>query len=123
MEKEYLESLVGPEAAAEIYDRHQQELGALRLEHALTRAVDRAGGRSAKAIRALMDEQALAGAEDVDAAAGEAVAQLKRENPWLFVTPQVSSPGTGALTVTRTPTMEDVGKMSMAEYRRYRQSR
>ena len=123
MDKEYLENLVGAEAAAQILERHRAEMNALRLDSALSRAVERSGGRNQKAIRALLDESALLGAEDLNAAAEEAVAALKKDNGWLFAMPQVSSPGTGAMTVTRTPTMADVSKMSMAEYRRYRQGK
>ena len=123
MDKEFLENLVGAEAAEAILQAHQQEVNALRLEQALGGAVKHAGGRNEKAIRALLDEQAILQAEDMDAAAEQAVAELKRQNGWLFAPPQVSSPGTGAVTVTHTPSLEDVGKMSMAEYKRYRQSR
>lgn len=123
MELEYLEGLVGPELAGQILQRHQQELDSLRREQAITLAVERAGGRNGKAIRALIDETALQNAQDVNAAAAEAVAAVKRENGYLFALPQVSSPGTGALSVDTTPSMDAVAKMSMAEYRRYRLGR
>ena len=123
MDKEFLENLVGAEAAEAILQAHQQELGKLRLEQALGAAVKQAGGRSEKAIRALLDEQEILQAEDMESAAQAAVAEIKRQNGWLFAPPQVSSPGTGAVTVTHTPSMEDVAKMSMAEYKRYRQGR
>lgn len=123
MDKEFLENLVGAEAAQTILQAHQQELNALRLEQALSGAVRQAGGRNERAIRALLDEQAILQAEDMSAAAENAVAELKRQNSWLFAPPQVSSPGTGAMTVSHTPSLEDVGKMSMAEYKRYRQGR
>lgn len=119
MDKQYLENLVGAEAAAEILKRHRAALA----ECALRDAVKRCGGRSEKAIRALLDESALLESEDLTAAAEEAVQELKRQNAWLFAPPQVSSPGTGAMTVTHTPSLEDVGKMSMAEYKRYRMGR
>ena len=123
MDKAFLENLVGAEAAEAILQAHQQELGKLRLEQALGAAVKQAGGRSEKAIRALLDEQEILQAEDMESAAQAAVAEIKRQNGWLFAPPQVSSPGTGAVTVTHTPSMEDVAKMSMAEYKRYRQGR
>ena len=119
MDKEYLENLVGAEAAAEIWQKHRSELAELVLRD----AVKRSGGRNEKAIRALLDESALLESQDMAAAAESAIAELKSQNGWLFAPPQVSSPGTGALTVSCTPSLEDVGKMSMAEYRRYRQSR
>ena len=120
MNEEYLENLIGAEAAREILALHLQELDALRREHALERAIDAAGGRNAKAIRALIDEEALAQSEDAFAAATAAVAALKQENGWLFAQPQVSAPGTGALQVSKMPTMADIGRMSMAEYKQYR---
>lgn len=119
MDKEYLENLVGAEAAAEILKRHRAALA----EHALRDAVKRSGGRNEKAIRAMLDEQAILDSEDIAAAAEDAVQALKKENAWLFMPPQVSSPGTGAMTVTHTPSLEDVGKMTMAEYKRYRMGR
>ena len=123
MDKEYLENLVGAEAAQDIYERHCRKLQAVKVDAALSRAVERCGGRNERAIRALLDESALLEAENLNEAAEAAVAALKKENGWLFAMPQVSSPGTGALTVTHTPTMADVSKMSMAEYRRYRQGK
>ena len=120
MDEQYLETLMGAEAAQQVLALHRQEMDALRREHALERAIDAAGGRNAKAIRALIDEDALAGAEDAFAAATAAVAALKTENGWLFAPPQVSAPGTGALQVSKMPTMADIGRMSMAEYKQYR---
>ena len=120
MDEQYLESLIGAEAAQVVLALHRQELDALRREHALERAIEAAGGRNAKAIRALMDENALAEADDPMAAATAAVNALKQENGWLFAAPQVSAPGTGALQVSKMPTMADIGRMSMAEYKQYR---
>ena len=120
MDEEYLVTLIGPEAAGEVLALHRQELDALRREHALERAIESAGGRNIKAIRALMDESALMEAEDPLAAATAAVNALKQENAWLFATPQVTAPGTGALQVSKPHTMADIGRMSMAEYRQYR---
>ena len=122
MEK-FLNELLAPEVASQVLERHRQELTALHLEYALDRAVERSGGRNKKAIRALLDEEALLLAENVDEAAKNAVDNLKKENAWLFAAPQVSSPGVGAMSVTHSPSLEDVGNMSMAEYRRYRQGR
>jgi hypothetical protein len=120
MDEQYLESLIGAEAAQVVLALHRQELDALRREHALERAIEAAGGRNAKAIRALMDENALAEADDPMAAATAAVNALKQENGWLFAAPQVSAPGTGALQVSKMPTMADIGRMSMQEYKQYR---
>lgn len=120
MDREQLEALVGAEAAEQVLALHEQAMAALRREHMLERAIDAAGGRNSRAIRALIDEGALAEAEDPQAAVNAAVAALKQENGWLFAAPQVASPGTGALQVEKKRTMEDIAKMSMAEYKQYR---
>ena len=120
MDKEYLEQLVGPEAAADIWERHRAALRSQQVGYALSLAVAAAGGRNEKAIRALLDEEAIAASEDSVEAARQAVAQLKQEQGWLFVPPAVSSPGTGALVLDRQPSMGDIAAMTMAEYRQYR---
>lgn len=119
----FLNELLGGELAGQVLEKHNAVVSGLRLEYALDRAVEACGGRNKKAIRAMLDETAIMCAEDVDSAARNAVESLKKENGWLFLQPQVSSPGTGAMTVTRSPSLEDVGNMSMAEYRRYRQGK
>ena len=120
MDKEYLENLVGAEAAEQILQRHDQALRKLRCEHALSLAVRDAGGRNETAIRALINESDIAGAQDMAAAAASAVEGLKRQHSYLFQLPVVSSPGTGSAVAHGAYSMEDVGKMSMAEYRKYR---
>ena len=127
MDKAFLEQLIGNgEVAQTIWQEHQRivddyesRLQQQVLDHAVQQAVTAAGGRSEKAIRALLDQQGIAGAEDVFAAARQAVQALKQEQPYLFSLPQVYSPGTGtdrAMPVSSA----DVAAMSMAEYRRYR---
>ena len=119
MDREYLENLVGAEAAQEIWQKHEAAVNALRCEHALAMAVQAAGGRSQKAIRALINESDILAAQDMGAAAASAVEGLKREHGYLFCAPVVSSPGTG--TAIPAPTdMNAIGKMSMAEYRKFR---
>ena len=129
MDREFIEQLIGPgEAAEAILQAHEQVVGDFRgqlrrqaVDHAVRQAVTAAGGRSEKAIRALLDEAAIAGAEDVTAAAGQAVQNLKAEQPYLFGIPQVYSAGTGT-DRSRAVTSEDIAKMTMAEYRRYRRN-
>ena len=120
MDEIFLQELVGQEAAQQILQRHRQEMDALRCDHALASAIRAAGGRSEIAIGALLDRNAIAAAEDMQQAAERAVAQLKREHGYLFAMPVVSSPGTGRLTVDAPFSMDDVGKMSMEEYRKWR---
>ena len=78
---------------------HKQELAALKLEHALHTAVQKAGGRNAKAIAALLDLQAIGDSEDLAGALDGALEELKEEHDYLFASPQTPPPyarGTGA---------------------------
>ena len=77
---------------------HRRELEQLRLESALTAAVTRAGGRSQKAVAALLDMDAITAAQDVDAALDAALQTLRKEQAWLFdsPTPPPYAPFTGA---------------------------
>ena len=83
-------------------------------ESQLQQAVAAAGGRNYVAIRALIGQL-----PQDEAAARSAVRQVQRENPYLFGGP-VSAPGTGGNPVSGDYTMEELGKLSPAEYRRYR---
>ena len=66
MDKEFLEGLIGPEAAQQVLALHQKELDTLRLQQALGTAMRQAGGRNEKAIRALLDEQAILESGDME---------------------------------------------------------
>ena len=83
-------------------------------EGQLQQAVTAAGGRNYIAIRALVGDL-----PQDEAGAKAAVAQVKRENPYLFGG-QVSAPGTGGNPIPGDYPMEELGKLSPAEYRRYR---
>ena len=92
MEKEFLEGLgMEPEAVEAVLaahektvQAHQAELAALQLQHRVSEAVHAAGGRSVKAIAALLDMDDIRDSEDVDGALQEAIAKLKKESGWLF---------------------------------------
>ena len=58
----------------------------LRFDHCLVRAIDKAGGRSEKAIRALLDLETLREREDQQHAMEEALEELKRTSGYLFET-------------------------------------
>ena len=119
--KDFIEKLLGQtEEAAAITAEYESRVRALSAGHALKLAVSAAGGRNLTAIRALLDEQAIACSEDMDAAAKLAVGQVKRENPYLFAQLQVSAPGTGTAQSGTDYTVDELGRLSMAEYRRYR---
>lgn len=120
MERAFLEELIADEAVVDaILQEHQRTVSDVRYQHTLSAAVERAGGRNLTAIRALLDESALMGAEDVDKAVKDAVAQLKKEHGYLFRT--ASQPYAAGETVgAKSYGMEDLAGMSMAEYRRFR---
>ena len=65
-------------------ERHTREITQLQTRGAVAVAISAAGGRNHKAITALLDMQALADAEDVDAAAAAAVEQVKKDCGYLF---------------------------------------
>ncbi len=63
---------------------HKKAIMDLRMTHALEQAVTKAGGRSVKAITALMDMEAIAQKDDICAAVEEAVETLKQSDGYLF---------------------------------------
>ena len=125
MEQDFIESLGLDEATAElvrsehqkVIDAYESRIRSLTVDAAVKQAVTAAGGRNLTAIRALMDESAFG--QDIEASAKAAVSAIKRENPYLFGGMAVTSPGTGAPT-SLGYTQEELGKMSLSEYRRYR---
>lgn len=83
-------------------DKHEQEMNELRFDHRLESAIGKAKGRSNKAIRAMLDVEALRTSEQQEQAIGDALEQLKRENGYLFeaeitVPLYASGTGTGAM--------------------------
>ena len=87
------------------------------VDHAVRQAVSAAGGRNVTAIRALLDETSFG--DDPESDARAAVAKVKQENPYLFAG-LFTAPGTGG-PAPRPVTHRDLEKMSLAEYRAYRQ--
>ena len=75
----------------------EQKYHAARLDSAVGQAIAKARGRNQKAITALLDLQALQQAEDLQAAAQQAVEKVKRECGYLFDTLPGFAPGTGAV--------------------------
>ena len=118
--KEFIENLLGQtEEAAAIAAEFDSRIRSMTVEHALQSAVTAAGGRNITAIRALLDESAIGASEDIAAAAQSAVARCRRQHGYLFEEPRVYAPGTGS---SRNDgyTMEELGKLSLSEYRKYR---
>lgn len=106
MDKEFLEKLgLAEEAVAAILQEQEKtaaaygaQLQQLQLEHGVQLAVQRHGGRSLKAISALLDMDAIGAEEDISAAAETAVKALKKEHSYLFEAekPPVYARNTGA---------------------------
>ena len=126
MEQDFIDTLGLDEATAQlvraehqkVIDAYESRIRSLTVDAAVKQAVTAAGGHNLTAIRALMDESAFG--EDIEAGAKAAVARVKRENPYLFGgMTQVTSPGTGAPT-SMGYTQEELGKLPLSEYRRYR---
>ena len=115
--KEFLEQLAcEPEVVEAIDGEVKRRMRVMQAQAAVKEAVAAAGGRNLKAIRALLDEAAVEGAEDMDAAARAAVAAVRKDSPYLFGQGAVFAQNTGNLPLTQ----QELGAMSFAEYRRYR---
>ena len=73
-------------------------MAAVRFDAALNTAIGKAGGRSEKAIRALLDLDGLRASSDRETAIAAALEQLEQENGYLFgvPTPPPYAAGTGA---------------------------
>ena len=95
MDKEFLENLGMDDQAVEavlqahnqVVQEHQAQLAALQLQHQVSEAVQQAGGRSVKAICALLDMDTIANSEDVPGALENALKELKQESGYLFQAP------------------------------------
>lgn len=76
----------------------EEQVAAARFDAALNTAIGRAGGRSEKAIRALLDLDSLRTSADPEGAIAAALEQLEQENGYLFggITPPPYAAGTGA---------------------------
>lgn len=125
MDRLFLQTLLGEDAPIDaILQEHGRVMDGLQFQHSLQQAVSAAGGRNLTAIRALLDEQALMGSENREQALAQAMKQLKKENPYLFETgiAQPYAQGTAAH-MRNEYDMEDIGAMSMAEYRRFRKGK
>ena len=105
MDKEFLMNLMQmPEEVADtilaqhgkVVDSYEDRLRHMALEGAVQMAITAAGGRNHRAITALLDMDSLLAAEDLPAAAEQAVAQVKKENGYLFLGAPAYAAGTGA---------------------------
>ena len=95
MDRAFLESLgldaetadAVMQAHEKTVEDHQAQLSALQLQHAVSDAVHRAGGRSVKAITALLDMDTIGKAEDIPGALDKALTTLKKDSSYLFEQP------------------------------------
>ena len=95
MDKEFLEGLGMDEQTVEavlqahtqVVQEHQAQLKQVQLQHQVSEAVHKAGGRSVKAICALLDMDAISQSDDVGAALEGALTALKEESGYLFQSP------------------------------------
>ena len=77
---------------------HKQQLSDMAFDHTLDNAIRAAKGRDPKAVRAMLDLDALKGNEDHGAAIKTALEGLQRGSAWLFDSdpiPPYFAPGTG----------------------------
>lgn len=80
---------------------HKSELDGIKFQSVLDGAITAAKGKSAKAITALLDVEALRGSEDQQKAINAALEDIKKENGYLFDdggTPPPYAGGTGIKT-------------------------
>ena len=75
----------------------EEKVRQVEFSYLLKQAVAQTGGRNQKAVEALLDLESLQKAEKPEAALADALADLQKENPWLFSTqtPPPYASGTG----------------------------
>ena len=98
MDKEYLlEMGLSEESVNHILMTHEQEIAELNFGFQLREAVTAAGGRSQRAIGAMLDLDAIKADQQPQEALKQALKQLKAEHGYLFedkVPPYAHDPGT-----------------------------
>jgi len=98
MDKEYLlEMGLSEESAMQILQTHEKEIAELNFSSQLREAVRAAGGRSQRAIGAMLDLDAIKNDQQPEKALEQALKQLKAEHGYLFedtVPPYAHDPGT-----------------------------
>ncbi|NLU24141.1 MAG: hypothetical protein GXW99_05375 [Clostridiales bacterium] len=96
----------------------------MQFDGLLTGAVSAAKGKNAKAIRALLDVDVLKGSKNQSEDIKTALEALKKDSGYLFETTETPPPyaaGTGKTPPAKQYTADEIGKMSMSEYRAYRE--
>ena len=99
MKKEFLlENGVSEEAVEAVLAEHEKELEELRFGHQVENAIVKAGGRSVRAVSAMLELEQIRTAEDPGSALEEAMKSLRKEHGYLFgreATPPPYAAGTG----------------------------
>lgn len=120
MDRTFLEGLLEDGAVIDaILQEHESTVKRMEFQHSLQQAVTAAGGRNLTAIRALLDEEGLFGSENQEQAMADALKKLKRESPYLFES-RMEQPYSAGKPAQLGYSMEDLGAMSMSQYKRYR---
>lgn len=89
---------------------HQEQLAGLEFDGALKDAITAAKGRSVKAVRAMLDVDALRASKNRDADIKAALEDLKKDSGYLFDTEETPPPyafGTGTSNGVGTPSSLD----------------
>ncbi len=120
MDRTFLEGLLEDGAVIDtILQEHESTVKRMEFQHSLQQAVTAAGGRNLTAIRALLDEEELFGSENQEQAMSDALKKLKRESPYLFES-RMEQPYSAGKPAQLGYSMEDLGAMSMSQYKRFR---
>lgn len=94
-------------------EAHKQKLKDVVFDHALDAAIKEAKGRNAKAVRSMLDLEALKGSEDQGAAIKTALDGLRSGSSWLFEADELPPPyaaGTGCSAHNGSPIFADAFK-------------
>ncbi len=94
-------------------ESHKQQLANVAFDHTLDSAINAAKGRNTKAIRSMLDLDALKGSEDHSTAIKAALDGLRKDSSWLFEADEVPPPyaaGTGCGAYGGSPSFADAFK-------------
>ena len=85
MDEEYLLELgLSPEHAQAVLGKHNEAIKELTFQSQLREAITAAGGRSIRAVGAMLDLEQLKNADEPHKALEQALRQLKAESGYLF---------------------------------------
>lgn len=94
-------------------EAHKQQLANVVFDHTLDSAIKAAKGRDTKAVRSMLDLDALKGSEDHGTAIKAALDGLRKDSSWLFEVDEVPPPyaaGTGCGVYGGSPSFADAFK-------------